>query len=72
MDTLQMQPLPPGVPMPKPDEFIRVPGLFQRCELQQVIKPGPEFYLEPGGKLTDGTQLFAVYARQPRGRRVPG
>lgn len=70
MDTPNAQPLPPGVPIPKPDDFIRIPGLFQRFELQQVVKPGPEFYLESGGKLTDGTQLFAVYARQPRGRRV--
>ena len=74
MDTPQTpepQPLVPGVPMPRPDEFSRIPGLFQRFELQQVVRPGLEFYLEPGEKLTDGTQLFAVYSRQPRGKRVP-
>jgi hypothetical protein len=48
-----------------------MPGLFSRWELQQVVKPGPDFYLEEGGKLTDGTQLFAIYSRSPRGRRLP-
>jgi hypothetical protein len=74
MDTnidIQPQSLPPGVPAPKPDEFTRMPGLFSRWELQQVVKPGPDFYLEEGGKLTDGTQLFAIYSRSPRGRRLP-
>ena len=71
---VQSQSLPPGVPAvpaPKPDEFTRIPGLFARWELQQVVKPGPEVYLEPGGQLTDGTQLFAIYSRAPRGRRLP-
>jgi hypothetical protein len=56
--------------MPKPDDFARVPGLYQRFELQQVVKPGPDFYIELGGKLTDGTQVFAVYTRPSRGRRI--
>jgi len=70
MDTSHAQPLPPGVPVPKPEDFLRIPGLFQRWELQQVVRPGPEFYIAPGGKLTDGTQLFAIYARQLQGRQV--
>lgn len=72
MDTPQPQPQPlvPGLPIPSPEDFARIPGLFQRWELQQVVKPGLEFYLEPGEKLTDGTQLFAVYSRQPRGKRA--
>lgn len=71
MEIQHPQSLPLGVPMPKPDDFTRVPGLYQRFELQQVVKPGPEFYIELGGKLTDGTQLFAIYSRSPRGRRIP-
>lgn len=71
MEIQQMQSLPPGVPMPKPDDFTRVPGLYQRFELQQVVKAGPEFYIESGGKLTDGTQLFAIYSRPSRGGRSP-
>jgi hypothetical protein len=70
MEMQQTQSLPPGVPMPKPDDFARVPGLYQRFELQQVVKPGPDFYIELGGKLTDGTQVFAVYTRPSRGRRI--
>jgi len=71
MDTQNSQSLPPGVPVPKPEEFIRIPGLFHRWELQQVVKPGADFYIESAGTLTDGTLLLAVYSRQPRGRRVP-
>ena len=70
METQQMQPLPPGVPMPKRDDFSRVPGLYQRFEVQQVLKFGPDFYVEVGGKLTDGTELFVVYTRPSRGRRI--
>ena len=71
MNTPHTQPLPPGVPVSKPDDFLRIPGLFQRWELQQVVQPGPEFHIEPGGKLTDVTQLFAIYSRLPQGRQVP-
>ena len=71
MDTQHTQPLPPGVPVPKPDDFLRIPGLFRRWELQQVVTSGPEFHIEPGGELSDGTQLFAIYSRQPQGRQVP-
>ena len=70
MDTPHTQPLPPGVPVPKPNDFWRIPGLFRRWELQQVVTPGPEFHIEPGGTLTDGTPLFAIYARSSQGRQV--
>ena len=70
MEMQQIEPLPPGVPMPKRDDFSRVPGLYQRFEVQQVLKSGPEFYIELGGKLTDGTELFAIYSRPSRGKRI--
>jgi hypothetical protein len=71
MDTPQTEQIVPGVPMVRPDQFARIPGLFQRIELSQVVKPGLDFYVESTDKLTDGTPLYAVYSRQSKGRRAP-
>lgn len=46
------------------DEFLRLPGLFRRWELKDVIAAGPDFHFEEAGKLADGSQLFAVYKRE--------
>jgi hypothetical protein len=59
------------VPVPKLADFLRIPGLFRRWELQQVVTTGPEFHIEPGGQLSDGTQLFAIYSRQRQERQMP-
>ena len=48
----------------QPDEFVRLPGLFRKWELEQVVQPGDDFHLERAGTASDGTALFAVY-RQP-------
>lgn len=46
------------------EEFVRLPGLFRRWEIEQVLEPGTDFHLEEAGETSDGTQLFAVYRRE--------
>ncbi len=46
------------------EEFIRLPGLYRRWELEQVVNPGADFHLEEAGTASDGTQLLAVYRRE--------
>lgn len=46
------------------EEFLRLPGLFRRWELEQVLQPGTDFHLEEAGTTSDGTTLFAVYRRE--------
>jgi hypothetical protein len=56
---------PEGItPATCPDAFCRIPGLYRRWELQQVLETGSDFHIEEGGVLSDGTQLFAVYRRR--------
>jgi len=45
--------------------FVRLPGLFRRWELEQVLEPGIDFHLEEAGEASDGTPLLAVYRREP-------
>jgi len=63
------QPVPnkdPTWPTPAtdPDAFARLPGLFRRWELPQVLETGRDFHIEEAGVASDGTQLFAVYRRE--------
>ena len=44
-------------------EYVRVPGLYRRWEIEQVIDEGFEFRVERHGSDADGTALFAVYRR---------
>lgn len=46
------------------DGFVRLPGLFRRWEIEQVVDPGADFHLEEAGEASDGTPLFAVYRRE--------
>jgi len=46
------------------DDFVRLPGLFRRWEIEQVLAPGADFHLEEAGDASDGTPLFAVYRRE--------
>ena len=55
---------PVAMPMADDDAFIRLPGLFRRWELEQVLDPGNDFHFEPAGEAADGTALFAVYRRE--------
>ena len=52
------------VPAEQPDEFLRLPGLFRRWEIEQVLDAGHDFHVEEAGTASDGTQLFAVYRRE--------
>ena len=48
-----------------PEDFVRLPGLFRRWEIEQVLVPGADFHLEDAGEASDGTPLYAVYRREP-------
>ena len=45
-------------------EFVRVPGLFRRWEIEQVLESGADYHLEEAGTASDGTKLFAVFRRE--------
>ncbi len=49
---------------PTDDDFVRLPGLFRRWEIEQVVDAGADFHLEEAGEASDGTPLFAVYRRE--------
>ena len=59
-----MQPNPISVFGPDPDEFFRLPGLFRRWEIEQVIDAASDFHIEQAGTTEDGTQLFAIYRQE--------
>ena len=44
--------------------FIRLPGLYRKCEIQDVIEAGKDFHFEKFGETTQGTELFEVYRRE--------
>lgn len=52
-------------PAERPEEFIRLPGLFRRWEFQEVIEAGKDFHIEDAGIAADGTPLFQVFRREP-------
>lgn len=47
------------------ERFARLPGLFRRWEIAQVLTPNTDFHIEDAGTAADGTQLFAVYRWEP-------
>ena len=51
-------------PAEQPDAFLRLPGLFRRWEVEQVLDADHDFHIEEAGTASDGTQLFAVYRRE--------
>jgi hypothetical protein len=56
---------PNVTPTSSPNQFLRLPGLFRRWEIEQVLEPGADFHLEEAGTASDGTPLYAVFRRQP-------
>lgn len=46
------------------DEFVRIPGLLRRWELERVLEPGKDYHLEKAGKAGDGSPLYAVFRRE--------
>lgn len=45
------------------DDFVRIPGLLRRWEIEQVVTSGAEYRIEEAGEMSDKTQVFAVYRR---------
>ena len=49
-----------------PDHVLqRLPGLFRRWELAQVIEAGKDYHVEDAGSACDGTTLYALYVSAP-------
>jgi hypothetical protein len=46
------------------EDFLRLPGLFRRWELEQVIEGSDEFHVSAAGATEDGAELFTVYYRE--------
>jgi hypothetical protein len=46
------------------EDFLRLPGLFRRWEIEQVIEGSDEFHISAAGATEDGAELFAVYYRE--------
>jgi hypothetical protein len=51
------------------DEWQRLPGLFRRWEIEQVLDEDHDIHIEAAGSCEDGTSLFAAYARSHEPRR---
>jgi hypothetical protein len=45
------------------EEFIRIPGLFRRFELEQIINFDDEFRYEPSGATAEGAGLISIFHR---------
>ncbi|RKH04397.1 hypothetical protein [Corallococcus carmarthensis] len=46
------------------NDYVRMPGLFRRWELEHVVDSEADFNVEPAGCTADGTELFSVYRRE--------
>ena len=53
-----------AIPLTLDGEFVRLPGLYRRWEIDRVIVPGKDFHIEEAGEAGDGTSLFVVYRRE--------
>ena len=45
------------------DGYLRLPGLFRRCEFEQIVQLG-EYRFEEAGRTDAGCPLIAVYRRE--------
>ncbi|PPB82716.1 hypothetical protein LV82_00656 [Albidovulum inexpectatum] len=46
-------------------ELVRIPGLFRRWELPEVLKSHRTYRIEKAGAHQDGTPLVAIYVNAP-------
>jgi hypothetical protein len=46
---------------PPAERYERLPGLYRRWELEQLLEPSADFRFENAGEMSDGTPLFAAY-----------
>lgn len=44
--------------------YRRLPGLYRRWELAELLQPGEDYHLERAGFSSDGAPLYAVYRSQ--------
>ena len=44
-----------------PDDLQRIPGLFRRWEIAQLIEAGEDYRIEDAGTTSDGTTLYSIY-----------
>ncbi len=54
-----------------PKQYRRVPGLFRRWELEHLIEPGFEYFVEESGQDAGGSELYALYRRELNKQEVP-
>ena len=47
------------------DAFRRLPGLYRRWELIEILQPSVHYHLEHAGAMQDGTPLVAVFVGEP-------
>lgn len=46
---------------PADQQLCRLPGLYRRWELGQVIEAGSNYRIEEAGTAGDGTPLYSIY-----------
>ncbi len=56
----------PPMDDPANHQLHRLPGLFRRWELSQVIETGADYRIEDAGSAGDGTPLYSIYAAAPK------
>jgi hypothetical protein len=44
------------------EEMVRIPGLYRRWELSELLKHHRAYRVEDAGSHADGTPLLAIYA----------
>jgi hypothetical protein len=49
------------IPVSPLEDFVRIPGVFRRSEIEEVLVPGAGFHVEHAGAALPGTELFYVY-----------
>jgi hypothetical protein len=47
------------------DAFRRLPGLYRRWELIEILRPGGHYHLKDAGRMEDGTPLLAMFMCDP-------
>ncbi len=50
-------------------ELRRIPGLFRRWELAELLEPGVDYRLEEAGETDGGSKLIALYRSEPADAR---
>ncbi len=62
------RPAPPerGIMDEEDRDLRRIPGLFRRWEVAQILEPGLDYHLKDAGRTSDGAPLLAVYRGERR------